>query len=80
MEEVGSYQAKTHLPSLLDRVEQGEQIVITRRGKPVARLLPYSPIDADQVAQAIAKMQQLRQGLRLKGVSLRQLREEGRRY
>jgi prevent-host-death family protein len=77
---VGSYEAKTHLPSLLDRVEQGEQIVITRRGKPVARLSPYSPIDAGQVQQALEKMERLRPSLRLNGLSLRQLREEGRRY
>ena len=38
---VGSYEAKTHLPQLLDRVEHGESIVITRHGKPVARLVPY---------------------------------------
>ncbi len=33
---VGAYQAKTHLPQLLDRVEGGETITITRHGKPVA--------------------------------------------
>jgi prevent-host-death family protein len=37
---VGAYQAKTHLPQLLDRVEGGETITITRYGKPVAKLIP----------------------------------------
>ena len=37
---VGAYQAKTHLPQLLDRVEGGETITITRHGKPIARLIP----------------------------------------
>ena len=37
---VGAYDAKTRLSELLDRVEKGEQIVITRHGKPVARLIP----------------------------------------
>ncbi len=37
---LGAYEAKTHLPLLLDRVEGGETITITRQGKPVARLVP----------------------------------------
>jgi prevent-host-death family protein len=37
---VGSYEAKTHLPALLARVEKGAEIVITRREKPIARLVP----------------------------------------
>jgi prevent-host-death family protein len=40
MKSVGSYEAKTHLPRLLSRVEEGETITITRRGKPVAILSP----------------------------------------
>ena len=39
---VGAYEAKTHLPQLLDRVEHGETIVITRHGKAVAKLVPAS--------------------------------------
>jgi prevent-host-death family protein len=38
--EVGAFEAKNTLGSLLDRVERGEEIVITRRGRPVARLVP----------------------------------------
>ena len=37
---VGAYEAKTRLSELLDRVEKGEQIVITRYGRPIARLIP----------------------------------------
>jgi len=39
---VGAFEAKTHLSQLLDAVESGERIVITRRGKPVAELSPPS--------------------------------------
>jgi len=39
MREVGAFEAKTKLSELLDRVEHGEEILITRRGKPVARLV-----------------------------------------
>ena len=37
---IGSYEAKTHLPAILNRVEQGEQFTITRHGVAVAVLLP----------------------------------------
>ncbi|HYQ78880.1 MAG TPA: type II toxin-antitoxin system prevent-host-death family antitoxin [Solirubrobacterales bacterium] len=40
MAEVGMHQAKTQLSKLVERVEAGEEVVITRRGKPAARLVP----------------------------------------
>jgi prevent-host-death family protein len=40
MREVGAFEAKTHLSELLVAVEAGEEVLITRRGKPVARLVP----------------------------------------
>ena len=40
--QVNVYQAKTHLSSHLQRVERGEEIVIGRSGKPVAKLVPYN--------------------------------------
>lgn len=43
IKEVGAFQAKTHLSSLLDEVEQGHRILITRHGKPVAELTPIAP-------------------------------------
>ena len=48
MKSVGSYEAKTHLPRLLSQVEKGETITITKRGKPVAKLVP-APDPADDV-------------------------------
>lgn len=41
MSEIGSFEAKNKLSALLDRAEHGEEIVITRRGKPVAKLVPF---------------------------------------
>ncbi len=38
-----TYAAKTHLSRLLDQVERGEEVIITRRGKPIARLVRYEP-------------------------------------
>ena len=42
MSEIGAYEAKTHLPKLLERVLKGERFVITRHGKPVAELIPLA--------------------------------------
>lgn len=40
---VNIHEAKTHLSRLLERVAQGEEIVIGKAGKPVAKLVPYAP-------------------------------------
>ncbi len=76
--EIGAYQAKTHLPALLERVARGEQITITKHGKPVARLVPVAKPDAARRRAAIARIKELRKGLTL-GVPVKQLIEEGRR-
>ena len=53
MQEVGAFEAKNTFGSLLDRVERGEEIVITRHGKPVARLVASSGgIDREQAMAA----------------------------
>jgi len=46
---VGAFEAKTHLSELLTRVESGEQVTITKHGRPVARLVPItdSPVNRD---------------------------------
>jgi prevent-host-death family protein len=58
---VGAFEAKTKLAELLDRVEQGEEVVITRRGKEVARLIawrssaPSAPAEKEAKIRAIMK-------------------------
>jgi prevent-host-death family protein len=83
MHTVGSYEAKTHLPQLLERVEHGETITITRHGKPVARLVPaVTATPRPDVIAAIAAMAEFqeREGPTLGGkVSIRDLINEGRR-
>jgi antitoxin (DNA-binding transcriptional repressor) of toxin-antitoxin stability system len=54
MTTVGSYQAKTHLPELIERVSRGEKILITRRGKPVA-LLTQPPHQPDRDVRQVVK-------------------------
>ena len=57
MQEIGAFEAKNKLAALLDRVECGEEIVITRHGKAVARLVPsVGSIDQSQVRAAVQRI------------------------
>jgi prevent-host-death family protein len=81
MYSVGAYEAKTHLPQLLDRVARGEEIRITRNGRPVARLVPEPGEEATDVRSVIAQIREFRKGRRLgDDISIRELIEEGRRF
>jgi prevent-host-death family protein len=82
MKTVGAFQAKTQLSRLLDQVEKGESVTITRHGRPVAILAPVAPArPAKTGAQWLAEMKRLRKGITLGGtVTIRQLIDEGRRY
>ena len=62
MRTVGSFEAKTHLSELLARVERGEEIVITRRGTAIARLLPMEEV-SDRAA-ALKSLKAIRKKLR----------------
>jgi prevent-host-death family protein len=79
VESVGAYEAKTHLPRLLDRVARGEEIQITRNGRPVARLVPEPAVGVPDVRSVIAQVKEFRKGRRSGGISIRALVEEGRR-
>lgn len=76
---VGAFEAKTHLSSLLDRVARGEDVLITKHGKAVARLVPANTGDHAGVDEAIAKLKALRSGATLEGFSWKELRDAGRR-
>ena len=81
MTTIGSFEAKTHLPQLLDRVSRGEKILITRNGKPAAMLVPAQAEKTKNVKDVIAEMRALRRGNGSgKGFSIRELIEEGRRF
>ena len=89
MSEIGAYEAKTHLPKLLERVQKGERFVITRHGRPVAELTPVADRDAVRIRLAVVELRNIRKmlarrGVRLKdvlrsGESLRDLAHEGHR-
>jgi prevent-host-death family protein len=77
---VGSFEAKTHLAALLDRVAKGETIEITRRGVPVARLVPAGAGNRSGLEKIAQEIRELRKGNRLGGLSIRELINEGRRF
>ena len=67
MAEIGAFEAKNTLGALLDRVAQGEEIVITRHGRPVARLVPNAgQIDRAQANAAAARMRTRAQNLKVR--------------
>ena len=79
MIEIGAFDAKNKLAHLLDLAEQGEEIIITRHGKPVARLLPIAkPIDREAARQAVEEIKKMRKGMRLDDATIKELINEGR--
>ena len=79
MREIGAFEAKNKLGALLDLVEQGEEVTITRHGKPVARLVaPAQAVDRQAAQAAAARIRAMRQGVTLGDVTIKELIEEGR--
>jgi prevent-host-death family protein len=76
---VGAYEAKTHLPRLLDEVEKGERITITKHGRPVAMLVPPGALGPADASDLLARIRAFRKGNRLDGLTIRELIDEGRR-
>lgn len=80
MRTVGVFDAKNRLSALLDEVEDGKDVVITRRGKPVARLVAYETgFDQAKARRAAAGLRAASERATLGGISIRELIEEGRR-
>ena len=76
---VAVYEAKSKLSELLDKVRAGKEIVITRHGEPIARLVPVSAPATPDRARAVREVRALSKRLNIRtGVSLRKLIEEGR--
>jgi prevent-host-death family protein len=77
---VGAYEAKTHLSSLLEKVEAGEEITITRHGSPIAKLVPVRKrATAEERSAAIDRIQKLSNRLSLGGMKIKDLIAEGRK-
>lgn len=84
MTTVGSFEAKTKLAELLDKVEAGEVITITRRGTAVAQLVPVRALDERERQQAlVGKIKRWREGRdrgARPGATIPELIKAGRRY
>ena len=79
MREIGAFEAKSKLGQLLDWVEAGEDIIITRRGKAVARLTsPDQAFDRERAQGAAARIRARRRGITLGGLAVKDLINEGR--
>jgi prevent-host-death family protein len=77
---VGAYEAKTHLSELLEKVEAGQEITITKHGAPVAKLVPVKKdVRPEERVAAIERIQKLATGLSLGGLKVKDLLTEGRR-
>jgi prevent-host-death family protein len=76
---VGAFEAKTHFASLLERAARGEEIVITRHGTPVAKLMPVSADNRERRREAIRRLMEFSKGQTLGDLTIRELRDEGRR-
>lgn len=76
---MGAYEAKSHFSELLERVQNGEEITITRHGAPVARLIPVRATSTpEQRDIALRRWKEISKDIRLDGLKLRDLIDEGR--
>ena len=79
--EIQASEAKTHLPRLLDEVEGGETLVITRHGRPVARIVPELARRQEEIDRAIHSIKALRKRTgRITVEEILSARHEGHKY
>ncbi len=85
MAKITAFEAKTRFGELLERVSQGEEVVITRHDKPVARLIPEGAQRLDEVRRSVQGLRDLQERIRRRSkvkLSIREVRaaiKEGRR-
>ena len=81
MRQIQASEAKTHLPSLLDDVERGETLIITRHGKAIARLVPEVTSRQKDIDQAVADIKEMRKAFgKLSLDDILSARHEGHQY
>lgn len=79
MQKIQASEAKTHFLRILDQVERGETVIVTRHGKPIARISPQVDEDREKVNRAIEEMRELRKRVgRLSLEEILSARDEGR--
>lgn len=78
MNKVGAFEAKAHLSEILKKVSKGEKFIVTKHGAEVAQILPAKELPKMGVVEAIRQIKEMRKGIKLGGVSIRELIESGR--
>jgi len=79
MQHIGAFDAKNRLSELLERVQHGEVILITKHGRPVARLGPVDEHDRGRSSDAVQRLRQLRARQPATGAEIRTWIDHGRR-
>jgi prevent-host-death family protein len=75
---VGAYEAKTHLSRLLEEVEAGGEVIVTKHGRPIARIVPIDEPKRSR-KEVLADLDAFSRGKTLGDISIRELIDEGRR-
>ncbi|MDR2923071.1 MAG: type II toxin-antitoxin system prevent-host-death family antitoxin [Treponema sp.] len=80
-QQIGAFEAKTHFSQIIDKVERGADYIVTRRGKPVAKIIPFEQKPEMTFQEAVAELKKLRKLYRGKpgSFNIREAIEEGRR-
>lgn len=78
MHTVGAFEAKTHFSALLEQVISGEQILITKHGQLVAKIMPMTGVDKKETEEAIQSILSFQRTHTL-GLDWKKLRDEGRK-
>ena len=76
MATMGVYEAKTHFAALVERVQTGEEITITKHGAPVAKVVPIASETQRSAREIIAEMREIRKHCRLDGLTIREMIED----
>ena len=82
MSTIGAYEAKTKFSELLERVEKGERVTITKHGRPVAEMVPARKHDPERAAEGFRRMRELAKRVNLDDLTwedLSKMRDEGKR-
>jgi len=79
-QQIGAFEAKTHFSEIIDKAERGEDFIITKRGKPVAKIIPFEQKTKMTWEEALEGFREFRKLYRGKpgGVNVREAIEEGR--
>ncbi len=80
MKTIGAFEAKNRLSELLEAAENGEEVMITKHGRPVAKLTPVDNFDRARAREAIEWMKAFRKKHPLRGLKIKDLINEGRKY